>query len=378
MSDDYPQVVDKSTLTGVFNSSQFLTVGVEGQMDNAGNASVNLPYMITNADDAVTRFGPNASLTALVTFLLGRGLAYVMAVASKKGSGPALEDRKLAWANLEDDPTVRIRLTDSSTQADLVALADSCENAEKIENKQFCVVAISSATIATVKAAAVAIASKRAVQVAPGVYDTDGVLQSGAYAAAFAAAEIAKNADIADSLNLAPIPATSGIEKEAASGLPVYRLRTNGGTPKNDFQELLTAGVSPFQQDPSGTAAFTHIRTTWVTDDTFDALMTLLIKDEVFLGIKNMLLGQMFLRSGNTAQNRALAGKLTDQWLKAHDDWVEPISLADGSEGYGVTVVPSADLKSFTVNYFGQVVRGTNVININGTLTIPVSGGQGS
>lgn len=373
MTDLFPQVVDKSTLTGVFNAGQFLVVGVEGQADNGGSATVGLPYTVTTAEQAVTYFGAASTLTVIVELLLARGLDYVVAVASKKGSTPSLGERQTAWANLEDDPTVRIRLTDSSTQADLVALAVSCVNAEKIQHKQFCVVGITAATKATVQAAATAVGSKRGVLVAPGIYDLDGSLNTGAKAAAYAAAEIAKNANIVDSLNLAPIPATAGIEKDATSGLPVYRLHTNGGTPLDDFEDLLTSGASPFQQSAGGTASFTHLRMTYTTDDTFDALMTLLIKDEVFLGIRDMLLAARFLRSGNTANNRALAGKMTDQWLKSHDDWVEPITLADGTTGYGVTVTPSADLKSFTVNYFGNVVRGTNVININGTLTIPVS-----
>lgn len=373
MANDYPQIVDKSTLTGVFQTDQFMVVGVEGQMNAGATAVVGRPVVVSSAEDANTLFGANSSLAGLVTFLLSRGLNFVWAVASASGVAPTLVQRQTAWAALEENPDIRIRLTDSVTQADLVALADSCEFAEAIQHKQFCFVSVGSpAAKATNIAAAGAIASKRAVLVTPGVYDLNGNLLAGQYVAALVAGEVAKNPDIADSLNNVDVPATAGIEKDVATDMPIYRLRAGAGTPVNDFQDILTAGGSPLQQSRTGLAAFSHLRTTWTVDDTFDALMTLLIKDEVFLGIRNMLLDGRALRTGNTATNRALAAKQVDQWLRTHGDWVEPVVLADGTTGYGVSVTPSADLKSFTVNFFGQVVRGTNVININGTLTIPV------
>jgi hypothetical protein len=60
-----------------------------------------------------------------------------------------------------------------------------------------------------------------------------------------------------------------------------------------------------------------------------------------------------------------------DAYLKAHDTWVAPVQLPDGTTGYGVTTSASTDGKKFTVAYRGQVVRGTNVIAIDATLTIP-------
>lgn len=371
MANDYPQIVDQSTLTGVFQADQFLGIGIEGEMDG-GTATIGLPELVRSAEEADTLFGAGSSLANLVKFLLGRGLNEVWAVASADGTAPLLADRQAAWAPLEENPDVRIRLTDSSTQADLVALADSCENAETIQHKQFCIVAIASGVKATVLAAAAAVASKRAVVVAPGFTDLDGVTQSGATVAALVAGEIAKNPDIGDSLNNVSIGATTGIEIDATTGLPLYRLRANGGVPINDFQDLLTGGVSPLQLGRDGLAAFTHLRTSFTTDDTFDALMTLLITDQVFIDIRDLLLSQSFLREGNTATNRSLAAKVVDRYLAAHADLVEPVQLPDGTVGYGVSATPSSDLKSFTIAYHGQVVRGTNVININGTLTIPV------
>lgn len=373
MANDFPQVVDTSTLTGVFNSTQLFPIGVEGQSAGDGNAVVGLPKTISSAEDAATAFGATSPLTLLIQFILGRGIPSVKAVSSKT-SAPMLADRQSAWAALEDDDVVRIRLTDSPVQATLVALADSCEHAELTQRKQFCFGALPANTSKSAMiTAAGAIASKRAVFHGPAVFDLNGNLLGGQYAAAYGACEVAKNLDISDSLNLTPIPATAGIELDAATGLPLFRLRTNGGTPIDDFEDLLTAGVSPFMSGPDGQAAFTHIRTTYTTDDSYDALMTLLIKDGVFLGIKAMLLAEGFLRLGNTASNRALAAKKVDAYLGANADIVTPVLLANGTVGYGVTVVASDDLKSFTVSYFGEVVRGTNVINVNGTLTIPTS-----
>jgi hypothetical protein len=369
---DYPQIVDKSTLTGVFQGDQFLTIGVEGQKDAAGSASVAIPQRVSDPAQADALFGPVSNLAKLVKVLLNRGMNYVIAVASASGVAPTLAQRQTAWATLEEDSTIRLRLTFSTTQAELVALARSVEYAENIQNKQFAVVGMPAGTTKTaLNAAGDAMLSKRAIMVGPTLFDLNGAVLDGMYAAAYVATMIAQNPDIMDSLNNAEVPGTTGIEKEAATGLPLFRLRSNGGVPINDFQDLEDHGISPFQQAPSGLAALTHLRMTYKTDTTFDALTTLLVKDTLFLEIRDMLTDAKFLRKGNTPSNRALAGKMVDQYLRDHSDWVLPVALGDGTTGYGVTVVPSADQKSFTINYFGQVVRGTNVININGSLTIP-------
>lgn len=372
MTDLFPEVRDRSTLTGVFRADQLLPIGVEGQMAATGTtATLGLPVTVTTAEQAATLFGVS-SLTTLIQFILARGAPSVRAVASDDAP-PLLATRQAAWKPLEEDPSIRIRLTDSDVQADLVALADSCEWAEGIQHKQFMFGALATPTVkANLITAADAIASKRGVLIGPGVYDGDGVLRGGALAAAMAAVEVSRNPDIADSLNLAPISATSGIELETATGLPLFRLRANAGVPANDHAELLAEGVSTFMLGPDGRAAFSHLRLTYTVDDTFDSLMTLLIKDEVFLGIKAKLLAGKYHRRPNNESNRNLAATEVDNWLKAHSDWVEPVELPNGDNGYGVTVEPAVDLKSFTVSYFGNVVRGTNVINVNGTLTIPV------
>jgi hypothetical protein len=153
----------------------------------------------------------------------------------------------------------RIRLTDSETQADLVALATSCANADLLFNKQIAFVGMAAATTkANLIAAATALqgattptlvtspASTRVVLVGPGVYDASGTLRGGSIAAAAVAAEVAKNADPSNDLDLWQIPILTGIEKDAA-GLPLFRRKVVAGAAVNDFEDLLQAGVSPLQ-----------------------------------------------------------------------------------------------------------------------------------
>jgi len=368
---DYPEVRDISTLTGVFNLDQFLVVGIEGQGDVAGTQAVAIPAFVTSQAQSDTLFGPSSSLGTIVKFCMAQGLNGVWAVASAKGSAPTLLQRQTAWAVLEDNPDIRIRLTDSQAQADLVALADSCEYAEGVQNKQMCFVGLATPTTSgALTTAATAIASKRGILVGPGYYDENGVLQSGRIAAARVACEVARNPDITDDLDTLALAGTTGIEKDAATGMPVFRLKANGGTPINDFQTLLTGGVSPLRQGRAGQAEITHLRTTYTTDTTYDALQTLLIRDETFIGLRAMLEQEKFLRRGNTAQNRALCARIVETWLKAHNDWIEPKTQPDGQLGYGVTVTASPDLRKMIVDYFGNIVRNNQIIELRGTLTI--------
>jgi hypothetical protein len=373
VSNTFPEIRDTSTLTGVFNLDQFLVIGVEGQIDNAGSGTVAVPTFITDPATCDTLYGPSSSLTALVKFILAQGINGVWAVPSAKGAGPTLVQRQTAWATLEENPDIRIRLTDSEAQADLVALADSCEWAENIQNKQFGFGGMTTPSVkATLTTAAAAIASKRFVLVGPGYYDADGVLKSGRWAAARVACEVARNPDITDDLDTVPLAATTGIERDATTTMPVFRLKAGAGTPVNDFADLLAGGVSPLRLGRSGQAEIVHLRTTFTTDTTYDALMTLLIRDETFIGLRETLEAEKFLRRGNTASNRALAAKIVDTWLKAHNDWVEPKTLPNGELGYGVTVTASPDLRKMIVDYQGQIVRNNQKIDLRGTFTIAV------
>lgn len=374
MSTIYPEVRDVSSLTGVLNLGTALVIGVEGRKDTAGTGVVATPYLITDPTQADSLFGPASNLALLVKSIMARGIMAVYAVASASNVAPTLANRQAAWTAQEENPDIRIRLTDSTTQADLAALADSCEWAEQIQNKQFCVVSIASPTTqANLTTAAGAVASKRGVLVGPAIYDGNGVLLSGQYAAAYVASEIAKNPDIADDLDTAVLVGTTGIEKDSVNGMPLFRVRAGAGTPVNDFSTLLGAGVSPLRQGRSGQAEIVHLRTTYTTDTTYDALMTLLIKDQLFIDVRSALLdpGNKFLRRGNTPDTRSLAAKVVEGVLNARRTWLQPVVLPDGTTGFGVTVTASADKRTMIVTYQGEIVRNTQRIDVNAVLTIP-------
>lgn len=369
----YPEVIDASTLGARVTEEVFLPVAIEGQAAATGTAVLGTLYSVSRPSESEALFGVGSPLDLLVKFVLERGVSPVIAAASEKdGTVPLLTERQLVWANMESDQNIRIRLTDSIVQADLVALADSCENAELINNKQFCFVGMPTATSkANLIAAATAISSKRAVLVGPGVFNNAGSLMSGAYAAAAVAAQVAMNADIADDLDTAILPNLTGIEVDAF-GLPMFQRRVVTGVAQNDFEDLLQGGVSPLRRGKDGGVEITHLRTTFTTDDTYDALMTRLIVDQVFLEVKDYIEESLFLRRGNTEETREALRSGVEALLEEMGNWILPKTLPDGNTGYVVTVISSADQRQLTVSYEGTVVRGISTIQVAARLDIPV------
>ena len=369
----WPEVVDASTLIARPSSPIFLPIGVEGMMDADGTATVGTLYTINTISEARANFGVAAKLSKVIEVLINHGAFPVIAAASKKTTAPLLADRQLVWDDLASDPRVRVRLTDSLVQADLVALADSCESAELVQNKQVGFGGLANATDRSAHiTAAGAIASSRFVLVGPGVYDADGTLQNGAYAAAACASEVAKNADLANDLDQWPLPLLSAIEKNAAN-LPVFRNKVVSGVAVNDFEVLLQGGVSPLMPARTGTGVeISHLRTTYTTNTAFDSLGTRLIVDQVFVDVKNYIYDTGFLRLGNTEATRNALRAAVTALLFERVEWVAPITQADGTQGYNVQVTPSADKRQVTVSYQGQVVRGIQTIQIAGSMAIPV------
>jgi hypothetical protein len=374
MSSLFPEVRDKSTIAGVFNQPTFMVIGIEGQKDAGGTGVVGTAYTCKAPADADTYFGPASKLGLLVKFVLGRGAEFVIAVASASGAAPTLVQRQAAWAILEENPTVRVRLTGSTAQADLVALADSCEFAEGVQNKQWAVGGLALPTTqAALTAAAAAIASKRMMLVGPGIYDPNGVLLDGSFAAAAWATERAKNMDLSDDMDLVDIPGMTGIEKDI-NGMPLFRLHAGGGVPVNDFDVLLAAGVSPLMQSLGGSAAMTHARMAYTVDSTFDSLNTLLVKDQLFLDIRDIALSEGVLRRPNIPYWQGLLASHVDDYLNSRsqgpDAWISPKLLPDGKMGFGVNIEQSLDRKTQTIHYQAEIDRGTQKVDVNGVLTI--------
>ena len=372
MSQLYPEVKDATSLGPRFIQELFMPIGVEGEKAAGGSAAVAVPVTITRPSEADTQFGAASPLAVIVKFLLGRGVPSVKAIASASGAAPTLIQRQAAWAIQESDPDIRIRLTDSITQADLVALADSCENADLIQNKQVCFVGMATATsAANLTTAATAIASKRAVLVAPGIYDEAGTLRSGAFAAAAVAAEVAKNSDLSDDLDTLPLAAFTDVERDV-SGHPLFRIKVAAGVPVNDLETLLIGGVSPLRRGRNGGVEVTHLRTTYTVDSTMDALMTRLIVDQLFIDVREYVEGNNFLRRGNTLANRNDLKAGVEALLTERSNWIKPLPQPDGENGYFVAVTSSGDGRSVTVTYKGEVVRGIQTILVDAQLQIAV------
>lgn len=373
-----PRVIDASTLLPRPTSAVYLPVAVEGMADTAGTAVVGTLYVIARLDSANTLFGPASSLTRTIAAVLDRGAGPVIAGASAKTTTPTLAQRQVVWAAMESDPTIRLRLTDSEVQADLAALAVSTKFANLLFNKQTALVGMPSGTTkANLLAAAIAIAADpegatRTMLVAPGVYDAGGTLRGGSFAAAAVAAEISKNADPSNDLDLWNIPLLTSIELDGA-GLPVFRRKVVAGAAVDDFEDLLQGGVSPLQPSRvAGGVMSTHFRTVYIVNTTYDNFYTRIIVDQIFIDVRDYVLDSNFLRMGNTAATRARIKSGVQAVLEERVSWIGKVSQPDGSVGYNVTVTPSTDNRQVTIGYQGTVVRGINTIQVAANLTIPV------
>jgi len=374
-----PRVIDASQLIPKATAPVYLPISIEGQGDTIGSANVATPVVINRVDEANTAFGPASKLTAIITQVLNAGAGPVLAVASAKGSTPTLVQRQAAWSVFESDVNTRIRLTDSEVQADLAGLAVSAANANLVYNKQFAIVGMPTGTAkAALITAASSIASggtdaaSRTCLVAPGVFDQFGTLRGGSFAAAVVAAEVAKNADPSNDLDLWNIPLYTAIEKDA-SGLDVFRRKVVSGSAVDDYEDLLQGGVSPLQPAVVGGGIMTtHLRTTYITNTAWDNLYTRIICDQLFVDVKTYIYEQNFLRAANTETTRARIQSGVAALLQARNSWVRPVTQADGSLGYNVSVTSSPDNRQVTVGYEGIVVRGINTVKVAANLTIPV------
>lgn len=375
----YPDVIDAGTLQPKLTSNIYLPIAVEGQKDAGGTAVVATLYAINRIDESSTLFGPASSLHRIVKAVLDRGAGPVIAAASKSASTPLIAERQLVWQAMESDETIRLRLTDSEVQADIVALGVSAANADLLFNKQVALVGMPSATakaalITAVDAVVTAgiTAAKRTSLIGPGVYDDLGTLRGGSFAAATVAAQLAKNADPTNDLDLTNIPLLTAIEKDAA-GLPVLRRKVVAGVAVNDFEDLLTGGVSPLGPARSGTGVrVTHLRMAYKADGSFDSLQTRVVIDQLFLDVKNYILDSDYLTSVNSEGVRARIKSGVEAVLQERGEWIKPVEQADGSLGYNVSVVSSPDNRQVTIGYEGIVRRGISTVKVAPTMSIPV------
>jgi hypothetical protein len=109
----------------------------------------------------------------------------------------------------------------------------------------------------------------------------------------------------------------------------------------------------------------------YVTDTTYDSLQTRIIVDQIFLDVKTYVMQTNYLRAGNTPETRSRIASGVSAVLNERRAWIAPIQQPDGSMGYNVSVVPSADSRQVTISYQGTVVRGISTIQVAANLTIP-------
>jgi hypothetical protein len=183
---------------------------------------------------------------------------------------------------------------------------------------------------------------------------------------------IATNSDLGNDLDLTNLPLLTGVEKDT-NGNPLFRNKVAGGVKVNEFETALQGGVSPLSPGLlPGSVQTTHLRTTFTSSAAYDALATRLIVDQLFVDVRDYCLNSGFLRRANTEANRnALAAAVT-ALLEERTTWISPVTLANGTIGYGVTVISSSDNRQLTVSYQGKVVRGIQTIMVAPILTIPV------
>jgi hypothetical protein len=286
--------------------------------------------------------------------------------------------RQTAWALLEADRTVRIRLTDSEVQTDLVALAASVGNANLLYYKQIAICGMPSGTTkANLLSAATAIAAggldpaTRTCLVGPGVYDENGTLRGGSFVAACVAAEVAKNSDPSNDLDRWQIPLLTGVELDGA-GMSLFRRKVVSGAAVNDYEDLLQGGVSPLQPSivPGGVIT-SHLRTVYTTNTSYDNLYTRVIADQLFCDVRDYVYDSNYLRSPNTDVVRGKLASGVTALLQERQSWVRPVKQTDGTQGYNVSVSSSTDNRQVTVGYEGILVRGISTVKVAANLTIP-------
>lgn len=375
----FPEVIDASVLVPRRSAGVFLPIAIEGQAAGGGTAVEGTVYSISREDESVQLFGSTSTLHKLVAAILQAGAGPLAAVTSKKGSAPLLADRSAAWEKLESDETIRLRLTDSTTQADLVGLAGSVKNANLLQNKQTAVFGLPTGTnkanvitaLGAIQGAGVEEA-QRSILMCPGVFDSAGVLQHGSYTAAKTASEMAKNGDPANDLDNWPVPFLTAIEKDA-NGLPWFRRKVVTGSVVNEYEDVLQAGGSPLMPSYDGVGVMiSHLRMAYIVDGKFDSWMTRIIVDQIFIDVRNYIRNSGFLRQGNTADTRARIASGVEAVLHERRAWILPVPQSNGTQGYNVTVTSSTDQRQITIGYEGNVVRGTSTFKIAPQLVIAV------
>jgi hypothetical protein len=110
-------------------------------------------------------------------------------------------------------------------------------------------------------------------------------------------------------------------------------------------------------------------------DTTFDSINTLLVKDQLFLDIRDIVLAQGVLRRPNIPFWQGLVASHVEDYLNGRSQGPDAWISAEAPAGRHGRVrrqrhAVSTDRKQMTIHYQAEIDRGTQKVDVNGVLTI--------
>jgi len=250
------------------------------------------PATITNYAQAVSLFGgEGAGLTELIRLALVGGAARVAAMPIVK-SVVDVNDYKAAFDALNDMDDLTILVCDSTDLTVQQALRDAVRDASEARRERVAVMGLDADEPNLLAFRAKALQSERVVLVGPRALNGDGAVLSGCYLAAAVAGVMARSNDPALPLGGAVLPGLGGLNVRYAD---------------NDIDLLITNGVTPLEELAGEVsvlrAVTTRTETGGAPDITWRELSTILIADNVIVGLRRALRAR-FARAKNTVQVR--------------------------------------------------------------------------
>ena len=78
----------------------------------------------------------------------------------------------------------------------------------------------------------------------------------------------------------------------------------------------------------------------------------------------------MTLRKGNSEATREQLRSGIEALLQTIRDWIEPVTLGDGTVGFDVNVSASPDERQLIISYRAEIIRGIQTIVVAPVFTI--------
>jgi len=314
-------------------------VGICAVSETGDKASAQL---ITSYSQAVSLFGADSSIAALIKIVFQNGAAAVYAVAVNKSAASA--DYAAAFELLKANEAIKTIVCDSESPAVFAAMRESIQTASESHKYRIGVTELAGDAETLTRASAELNCERMVMVTAVGEVP-------GATAAAVAAV-IAASTDPALPLGGAALCGISG----------------GGAFTDGEINALVRGGVTPVE-NVSGElsvvrAVTTRSSTGGSPDATWRELSTILIIDDVIPAVKNSL-RLRFARSKNTAQTR---GAIRTQVIIE----LENKKAREIIDSYGaVTVSPaSEDSTVCEVEFEFTVAHGLNRIELSAHITV--------